>query len=202
MIELVGVSKRYGEKRVLEDFSLRVEGGVATCVLGASGCGKTTLLHIASGLLAPDAGTVSGLAGARRSFVFQEDRLLPWMSALRNLTVVGVDERRAREMLEKVGLEAEMKSLPDALSGGMRRRLAIARALAYDGDCYFFDEPLQGLDEGTAERVMAVMREAIQGKTTILITHDEREAKALGDVFLHVRGLPLAVVAKDATPLG
>ena len=181
MIELSHITKRFGDKEVFVDFSHTFPGGKTTCVTGPSGSGKTTLLRIASGLLTPDAGTVRKPAGSRACFVFQEDRLLPWETALSNITVLGVPEADAARMLRKVGLGDELRTMPDALSGGMLRRLAIARALAFGGDLFFLDEPLRGLDAETAIPVLEAMRTALTGKTALLITHNETEAEALAD---------------------
>lgn len=201
MLELTQVNKRFAEKIILRDFSRVFEEGKVTCLLGPSGCGKTTLLRVAAGLLPPDSGMVSGLAGRRAAFVFQEDRLLPWFSALENLKAVGIPAGRAAEAMEAVGLKAELHTLPALLSGGMRRRLAIARALAFGGDLFFLDEPLQGLDEKTAGPVLRALREAIRGKTALMITHNPAEARALSDTLLVSGGPPFhilrAVPTKD-----
>jgi len=181
MIELSHIAKRFGDKEVFADFSHTFPGGKTTCVTGPSGSGKTTLLRIAAGLLKPDAGIVRKPAGLRASFVFQEDRLLPWASALTNITVLGVPEVDASEALVQVGLGGELHAMPDELSGGMLRRLAIARAIAFGGDLFFLDEPLRGLDVETAAPVLAAMKKALSGKTALLITHNEVEAEVLAD---------------------
>jgi len=188
MIELSHITKRFGEKMVLADFSYTFPGGKTTCVTGPSGSGKTTLLRIAAGLLKPDAGTVRKPAGLRASFVFQEDRLLPWANALANITVLGVPEPSAIRALAEVGLGDELRAMPSELSGGMLRRLAIARALAFGGDLFFLDEPLRGLDAETAAPVLDAMKTALSGKTALLITHNEAEAEALADKMLWLQG--------------
>lgn len=190
MPELIGVSKRFGEKTVLEAFSLRLPKDRVVCLLGPSGCGKTTILRLASGLLAPDSGRVLR-EKARCSFLFQEDRLLPWASALENLTAVGVSPESAREALSRVGLAAETRALPADLSGGMRRRVAIARTVAFGGAYFFLDEPLRGLDEATAARTIDCLRGALRGKGGLLITHSLEEALALGDETVVLEGTPV-----------
>ena len=122
----------------------------------------------------------------RCSFLFQEDRLLPWAGALKNLTAVGIPPTAAREALAQVGLSAEEAALPDSLSGGMRRRLAIARAAAYGGDYFFLDEPLRGLDEATALRALDCLRGAMRGKGALLITHNPEEARLLADEVIEL----------------
>ena len=156
------------------------------CLFGPSGCGKTTILRLLSGLLAPDGGQVIRDRRLRCSFLFQEDRLLPWASALKNLTAVGIAPSAAREALAQVGLAAEEAALPDSLSGGMRRRLAIARAAAYGGDYFFLDEPLRGLDEATALRALDCLRGAMRGKGALLITHNPEEARLLADEVIEL----------------
>lgn len=194
MVEVRHVSKAFGDKTVLADFSLALAPGRVTCVLGPSGCGKTTLLRVMAGLLAPDGGQVVRPDGQRASFVFQEDRLLPWFDALANLRTVGVEAARAHQALAQVRLGGEAHALPHEMSGGMQRRLAIARALAYGGDVFFLDEPMRGLDIATAEPVLAALRDALRGKTALLITHSPEEALALGDEMLCVGGPPVRVL--------
>ena len=186
MPELVNVTKRFGEKTVLQNFSLCAPENRVLCLFGPSGCGKTTILRLLSGLLAPDAGQVIRDRRLRDSFLFQEDRLLPWASALKNLTAVGIAPAAAREALAQVGLSAEEAALPDSLSGGMRRRLAIARAAAYGGDYFFLDEPLRGLDEATALRALECLRGAMRGKGALLITHNPEEARLLADEVIEL----------------
>lgn len=182
------------EKQILQDFSLALAPGEVTCLLGPSGCGKTTLLRVAAGLLAPDSGKVLLPDDTRASFVFQEDRLLPWFGALENLVSVGIPAEAARKAMQAVLLEGEENTLPGEMSGGMQRRLSIARALAYDGDVYFLDEPLRGLDMATAAPVLAAIREKLAGRTGLLITHSPQEAFALGTRLLLVDGPPVRVV--------
>lgn len=183
MICLERITKRFGEKTVFEDFSYSFQEGVTTCIMGPSGCGKTTLLALASGLLAPDAGRIL-TKKARASYVFQEDRLLPWSNALSNITVLGIPEETALASLAEVGLLDERCTMPDSLSGGMRRRLAIARSLAFGGDVFFLDEPMRGLDPQTAEMVLRAIKKSLLGKTALLVTHQANEAEALGHDIL------------------
>ncbi len=198
MPNITQVNLRFAEKIILRNFSYSFPEGETTCLIGPSGCGKTTLLRVAAGLLAPDSGQVSPPA-ARQSFIFQEDRLLPWFGALENLTAVGIPAEVAARALAQVSLTGEEMTLPDELSGGMRRRLAIARAIAYGGDRFFLDEPLRGLDEATAAPVLAALREAIRGKTALLITHNEAEALALSDTVVQVSGPPVEVLRTAKT---
>lgn len=194
MIALQHLSKSFGEKTILRDFSLEFAPGIVTALLGPSGCGKTTLLRLAAGLEKPDSGEVLRDSGARLSFVFQEDRLLPWFSALDNLTAAGISRDDALRDLARVGLAGEEHKKPAELSGGMRRRLSIVRALAYGGDFFFLDEPLQGLDPGTASSVLSLLRQRLEGKTGLLITHNPEEALALAGQIVIIAGPPVRIV--------
>lgn len=193
MLALEEVSIALGAKTILDHFSLSLTGRVV--LLGPSGCGKTTLLRVAAGLLPPDRGRVLTPPGLRASFVFQEDRLLPWRDALGNLTALGIPQDTALAALDAVGLTPDAHALPADLSGGMARRLAIARAIAFGGDFFFLDEPLRGLDAATAQPVLAALAAATQSRAALLITHNPAEALALGDVLLRVEGPPVTVAA-------
>jgi len=136
--------------------------------------GESRLL---AGLLMPLEGTITGLSDKRISMVFQEDRLLPWCTALANVAAVS-DLEAAKHWLAQMELEAEMMKYPAELSGGMQRRVAIARACAFGGDILLLDEPFKGLDEGLAGRVME--RVFAAAPLTVLVTHDGALAERLG----------------------
>lgn len=196
MPELLSVSKRFGEKQIVSDFSLKAPEDRVLCLFGPSGCGKTTLLRLFSGLLAPDSGRALRAKNIRESFLFQEDRLLPWLDALGNLTAVGICENTARSALEAVGLSGEEHTLPADLSGGMRRRLSIARAAAFGGDYLYLDEPLRGLDAAAAALAVAQLKGALQNRGGLLITHNLDEAFRLADELLLLSGPPVSVCAR------
>lgn len=198
MVELQAVSKQFSGREILGGFSLTIADGEIVCLLGPSGCGKTTLLRVASGLLAPDSGSISSTA-ARAAFVFQEDRLLPWFDALENLTALGISPQMATEALQALQLGDALHTTPPDMSGGMRRRLSIARALCFGADTFFLDEPLRSLDDATSATVLSAMRKSLGGKSGLLITHSIEEALALGSRLLLVDGPPLRVV-QTATP--
>ena len=185
MLELTNIFKSYGDKTVLDGFSLKIKGGERICLMGPSGGGKTTALRIACGLISPDSGSVRR-GYVRSACVFQEDRLLPWYDALANLTCLGIDSAKAKSYLEKVGLTGEEHTLPEQLSGGMQRRLALARALAFGGDMYFFDEPLAGLDDATKNDVVSLLENELMGKTALIVTHDAEAAKRLGSKIVYL----------------
>jgi NitT/TauT family transport system ATP-binding protein len=191
MIEIKGLTKSYGDKTVFENLSFSFCKGSRAVLTGPSGAGKTTLLRVIAGLEAPDAGTVSGTENLRASYIFQENRLLPHLSALENILCVAPDREKALYYLERVGLTDAKDRPAGKLSGGMKRRLAIARALTYGGDIYYMDEPLRELDEGTEENVARLLQEETQGRTLLLVTHDLAFAGEIGDVIFRFAGEPM-----------
>lgn len=178
-VEILNVSKAYGAKKVLSGSSLTLPGGGVTCLMGPSGCGKTTLLRLIAGLEAPDAGEIRGVNRKKLAFVFQEDRLINHVSALKNVQMVS-DAASAARLLDALGLSESARMPTRGLSGGMARRVAIARALAADADTILMDEPFKGLDRKTRARVIGVVRAETARKTLIVVTHDAEEAALLG----------------------
>lgn len=167
---------------VLKDLSLALAYGESCCLMGPSGQGKTTLLHILMGLVKPDEGTLSGLDGHRLAPVFQENRLCENLSAGANLRLVCGSGRgeEISDALAAMGLADCLHKPVRELSGGMKRRVAIARALVSGGDILLFDEPFKGLDDNTKQQVMTHVKEQVKGKTLIWVTHDQREAQYMG----------------------
>ena len=193
MIRLDGVSLRFGEKRVLDHFSLVLPCSGILGLSGPSGCGKTTLARVLAGLISPDSGNVSGIAPGEAALLFQEDRLLPWLTAIGNVAAV-CDKATAREFLAAVGLEAEADTRPDALSGGMRRRVSLARSLVYPSRLLILDEPFTGVDAPLRERLYPLIRAAAEEKPVVLITHHLDELAALADSALTLDGPPLRIL--------
>ena len=178
VISVKNVSKSFGGHAVLLNFSVEIPLCGVTVLRGASGAGKTTLFRLLLGLEQPDAGEIIGMSGRKPAVVFQEDRLLPWASALEN-AALGSDEARATAALTQLGLGESLCLLPRELSGGMKRRVAIARALAYQGDILFLDEPFTGLDEENKRIAADAMLAA--HIPVLVITHDDAEAALFGD---------------------
>lgn len=156
MIKLENITLRYGEKLVLDRFSLEIPPEGLTALSGPSGCGKTTLLRVLAGLARPGSGAVSGADPAKTAFLFQEDRLFPWRTVEQHLTdVLPKGERdRVPALLALTELTGEETSRPAALSGGMGRRLALARCLALPARLYLLDEPFAGVDLPRALRIL------------------------------------------------
>lgn len=191
MIELRDVHMAYVGKAVFSGLSLRFESPGAYALLGPSGCGKTTLLRLIAGLETPQRGEI--VRPERLSFCFQEDRLLPWYSVAQNVALaLSREEQRDRlralrvagEWLARVGLQGEAQAYPDALSGGMKRRAALARALAFDAPVLLLDEPFRALDEQTHAQMLALVRERAKGRLLLLVTHDARDAEGMTSVTL------------------
>ena len=182
------ITKKFGEKTVLDHFSLEIEKGSIFCLMGASGCGKTTLLRIMTGLEKADDGEVKGIDLNRISFVFQEDRLIEHLSALSNAILPLKNDANAKkaglEVLELLGLKGEEKKRTRNLSGGMARRVSIARAMLANAEIVFMDEPFKGLDKDTKAKTISFVKKYAEGKTLIVVTHSSSEAELLdGKVF-------------------
>ncbi|MDR0293997.1 MAG: ATP-binding cassette domain-containing protein [Oscillospiraceae bacterium] len=182
-IVLGGLYKAFGEKRVLENVSHTFEAGKIHGVMGPSGCGKTTLLHILLGLLKPDAGTVSGANPGALSAVFQEDRLCERLGAGANVRLAAPqwrDRIALRALFEEMGLGGAEKTPVYELSGGMKRRVALLRALAAPSELIVMDEPFTGLDGAMKETVAGCVRRRLDGRTVIMATHSEGDLDLLG----------------------
>ena len=173
------VRMAYGEKTVFADLSLTFSAPGQYALLGPSGRGKTTLLRLIAGLERPLGGTITLPEQAGISYCFQEDRLLPWKTVRENVALACHSDAAAQQWLERVGLGDEGDSYPATLSGGMKRRASLARALAYDAPILLMDEPFRALDDDTHARMLALVRQAAKGKLLILVTHDEADADGL-----------------------
>ena len=190
MLRLEEISVRFGEKRVLDKCSLRLEKGERVALTGPSGCGKTTLARVALSLHNPDSGTVS-CGFARVAAVFQEPRLLPWLTAAENVNLVLSDSawtmEKARAWLARLELGDSAELYPSELSGGMQQRVSIARALAVRPELLVMDEPFKAMDAALRDRVLRVTADALGDAALLLITHNEREALTLGCRVLRYR---------------
>ena len=180
MMEIVvrNLCKSFGDQAVLRDLSFTAGPGI-TAVMAPSGSGKTTLLRILLGLERPDSGTVEGLTGRRISAVFQEDRLLEHLSAEGNLRFAlgrEYDLNAARALLDRLDLPDTGAQPVREFSGGMKRRLALARALLAPFDVLLLDEPFTGLDQANRDRALAAIRETAGDRPVLLVTHDPADA--------------------------
>ena len=191
MIRLNHIRKSFGDKVVLSDLSFSLDYGDRVAIMGESGSGKTTLLRIIANLEVADCGSVEGISATDISYVFQESRLFEWLNVLENVTVVSKEkgngaEERARSILCEVGLENDLKKRPSELSGGMKQRVNLARALMADTSVLLLDEPFSALDEDTKDEMRKVLLRHVQGKTIFLVTHSEEDARIICDKFLYI----------------
>ena len=209
-LALHGVTKRFPTGPVaLTDVSLSIDAGEFVTVVGPSGCGKSTLLRLASGLETATSGTIEVSARAT-SYVFQDATLLEWRSALRNVELVGElrgvsrEERRerARAALDLVGLSGFEAQHPRQLSGGMRMRVSLARALVAEPDLALFDEPFGALDEITRLQMQTELQRIFRQErfAGLFITHSVSEAVYLSTRVLVMSGRPGRIVAEIPIP--
>ena len=194
MILCEHLSLSFGEKTVLEDFSLKIPDRGIIALQGPSGCGKTTLLRILAGLERPQAGTLKDISPQQTALLFQDDRLLPWRTARQQLTDVLPRSRwdEVPTLLELVELSGEERTYPAQLSGGMGRRLALGRCLALEAKLYLLDEPFAGVDLPRALRSLERLRSL---DAPILLVSHEPEILANADVVLSLDGPPLRVIS-------
>ncbi len=197
-IEFVNVDFSYNSDiKILDNFCLKLPEQGAVCLSGPSGCGKTTLLRLIAGLEYPQQGKITGIDKLKTAFVFQENRLLDWHTALENVAVVnrGTHPRQiAAKWLERVGLDGEELKKPRELSGGMKRRVAIARALAADADILILDEPFVGLDEKLILSISHQILKAYAGKLLVFVTHSAKQVEIFDPLILNLDGPPLRVI--------
>lgn len=191
-MRLENVTFAYGDKVILDNFSLRLPDAGVTALSGPSGCGKTTLLRLIAGLERPQAGLVDAPGLRSTAVLFQEDRLLPGFSAAAQLRAVLPRGADVLPFLDAVGLAAEADSKVETLSGGMRRRVAIARAMAcaWDKSLLLLDEPFAGVDPENAKMIMARLRAM---SVPILFSAHDAESLALADAVLPFSGPPLTL---------
>ncbi|HSB71789.1 MAG TPA: ABC transporter ATP-binding protein [Candidatus Methylomirabilis sp.] len=210
IVEIEGLGKTYaGGIEALRDVSIRFPAGKLNTLLGPSGCGKTTLLKIIGGLIPPTAGVVRVQGrpvhgpGPERAFVFQDFALLPWATVLRNVAF-GLElrcvpraerEAAARARIAEVGLAGFESTYPHQLSGGMRQRVGLARALTVDADIILMDEPFSSVDEQTRRKFQEDLLELLRrwGKTVIFVTHSIEEAAYLSDRIVLLSARPGSV---------
>ena len=189
-IEICHLKKAYGEHVIFSNLTMELKKGAVTCLMAPSGAGKTTLLRILAGLEQADGGKIGGLEALRKSMVFQEPRLAEELTAAANIQLAvrrrmfGKEKRSFRHLLEEMeelGLSGCENQAVSELSGGMRQRVAVLRAMRMDADFLLLDEPFRGLDAGTKKKTMNYIRRKGKEKTILLVTHDLEEAEAMGD---------------------
>lgn len=193
-IRIDHISKSYKDKIVFDDFSMDLPAHGIVGLSGPSGCGKTTFLHILAGLIAYDSGSITGISGKRTGVVFQEDRLLPWLTATENLDLVIKNQAKTTKWLEEIQLSDHSDYYPSEMSGGMKRRISLARALAFDCDLLLLDEPFQGLDDVLKDNMQKLVLREAQSKPVLLVSHDSSELSELADQIYQADGKSFSLV--------
>ena len=185
MLRLNNISFCFEGKNIFKNFSACFEDGKITAITGTSGIGKTTLLNLLAGLLKPTQGTIESTF-ERTAYIFQDPQLFPWLSALENVNIVCNDKEKAKRVLEALFDEKDVfDKYPDELSGGMKQRVSIARAVSYSPDVIFMDEPFRGLDEKTKATVRDFLINYIRSrnKTAIIVTHSAEDLEFCDSVL-------------------
>lgn len=190
------ISEETGEiqhQQIFKDFSYTITEGDIHCVMGASGCGKTTLLKLLTGQLIPESGSIKGMEHRHISMVFQENRLCEDFSAETNIKLGcgrgyfgSYTEADIKKHLAEVGLGDAMGKKVSELSGGMKRRVSIVRAMLSESDMLLMDEPLKGLDETTKREVLAYIKRYRGNRTMLVVTHDRKEMENFGGNLLQL----------------
>ena len=202
-LRLENITKSFGDRKILDHFTLDFRPGSITCLFGPSGCGKTTLLNLIGGMLTPDEGFVHGFGEGGISCIFQETRILPWKTVLGNVLFPLMDKmtdslalETARKFIRLVGLENAEMLYPSQLSGGMKQRVSIARAFAYPGKTIIMDEAFQSLDNALKYNILDSFLQIWKedGRTVIFVTHDIGEATRLGQQIIFLNNNPLKVI--------
>lgn len=192
------------DRPVFENFSLTVEPGTTVALVGSSGVGKSTLLRLVGGVDADFTGRIrigdkNAASSGAPGFVFQDARLLPWLTALGNITelVPAATPEAARAALARVGLDGHAGDYPHQLSGGMQRRVALARALAVDSGLLLLDEPFVSLDRDLVAGMQRLVRDLVHetGATALLVTHVADDAVRIADRAVLLRDRPAAIAA-------
>ncbi|HEY0319910.1 MAG TPA: ABC transporter ATP-binding protein [Pyrinomonadaceae bacterium] len=200
-LSLINVSHSYGASAVFEDLSVEIERGEFVAVVGPSGCGKTTLLNLLSGFLKPTSGVVN--RAGRTRMVYQSDGLFPWLTVrenialgLRHLAYEKQRQAQLKDLLSLIRLDGFAEHYPHQLSGGMRQRVELARALAGETDVLLMDEPFSSLDYQTRLRMRRMLVRVLteRPRTVVFVTHDIEEAAQLADRILVLSERPARLI--------
>jgi NitT/TauT family transport system ATP-binding protein len=204
LVKIQEISKSYEGLAVLKNINFEVKSGEILAILGLSGCGKTTLLRIISGLILPTCGKVIK-GNSSFSFVFEKSMLLPWKTVLENIMLPGIlngspDRKKAKELVHIIGLDGYENYYPDTISCGMQQRVSIAMALATDSDIILMDEPFNSLDENTRYKMYSEIHEIMKShkgkrKTIVYVTHSVEEAVFLSDRIIILSEKPTQLKA-------
>ena len=184
-MKIKNLTKSFGDKIIFDNYSLSIEDNKTTFIMGESGSGKTTLLRILAGLDNDFTGEIPKIDNI--ACVFQEPRLFPSLTVEKNISIVKENAQTSvEEVLKLVELENETYSYPETLSGGMKMRIALARALYFDGDTFIMDEPFSALDDATKERILPKVFKQLKNKTVIIVSHNIDEANKYADSIINL----------------
>jgi NitT/TauT family transport system ATP-binding protein len=183
MPTIKNLTQSYGSLLLYENFSMDLKQNAITALIGPSGCGKTTLAQILSGLLPIESGDLKDFEFLAISYVFQEPRLLPWLSVRENLAMIHDEPTAINEILAAVSLTEKANALPQTLSGGQQQRVALARGFLYPSDLLILDEPFSNLDPQLKSQMIRLFKQLWihNKKTVLLITHDHQTALRIAD---------------------
>ncbi len=189
-ITVENLTKSFGDNILFSRLSFTVPSGQISAICGPSGCGKTTLFRLLCGLEQPDDGRISIPDNYKLAYVFQEPRLLPHATVYQNLAMLYADRSLAKaeipQWLQRVGMAGCENLYPHELSGGMKSRVSLARALCIEPDILLLDEPFNGLDEATKDEMIALVKQYTDGKTALIITHQKEELEKLGAIEIDI----------------
>lgn len=184
-MKITNLSKKFASKVIFDNDTFEFPDGKITYLIGESGIGKTTLLRIIAGLDKEFSGEITSISN-KISYVFQEPRLFPNLNVEENISLVAEDSRYSvKEVLSLIELENEQNSLPSSLSGGMKMRIALARAIYNDGDIFLMDEPFSALDDELKARLLPKVFDYLKGKTIIIVSHNLDEANKFADKIIN-----------------
>ncbi len=202
MIKINRLKKNYENKRIFNNFTMNIEPCEITCILGPSGVGKTTLFNVISGLTDYEEGEITGIDKKNISYLFQEPRLMPWLTVYENIDIILKNifgEKKRREVINSylalVGLQNYADNRPEELSGGMKQRLAIARTFAYPSTLLLMDEPFKGLDIKIKNNLINAFLTLWErdSRTVLFITHDIDEALKISDQIYIIQDNPVQI---------
>ena len=202
LISIRNINKRYNNKVIFQDFQIDFYKNKVNCIIGKSGCGKSTLLNIISGIIENDDEEFISIESYGLSYIFQEDRLIDWLTVEENISLVvnKIYDKKEREelcnkYLDLVGIKEYKKYYPQMLSGGLRQRVNIARSLIYPSKIIIMDEPFKSIDVINKEIIMNNLKEILkqENRTVLFVTHDIEEALILSDKIYVLGNSPVQI---------
>lgn len=202
LISIKNINKRYNNKVIFQDFHIDFYKNKVNCIVGKSGCGKSTLLNIISGIIENDDEEFISIESYGLSYIFQEDRLIEWLTVEENISLVvnKIYDKKEREelcnkYLDLVGIKEYKKYYPQMLSGGLRQRVNIARSLIYPSKIIIMDEPFKSIDVINKEIIMNNLKEILkqENRTVLFVTHDIEEALILSDKIYVLGNSPVQI---------